>query len=94
MNDYSSIQDLRTFDDAIFDTVKSYLNENNSSFNENDGLYIYSANLEVTILSKDKADDAANFYPISSLIRTSEETNMLEPDCDATYELANKYIFI
>lgn len=92
MSDYSSIQDIRAFDNAIFDMVEEYLKDNDNIINENDGIYIDS-DLSLSIISINDVADKDNFYPISGLIRM-DENNMIEADCDATDELANKYIFI
>lgn len=92
MNEYSSIQDIRAFDESIFDMVEGYLKDNNNIINENDGIYIDS-NLSVSVESINDITDKDNFHPISKLVRF-DENNMIEVDCDATDELANKYIFI
>ena len=92
MNNYSSIQDIRAFDNAIFDMVEEYLKDNNTIVNENDGIYIDS-DLTLSIVSINEVTYKDNFHPISSLVRL-DENNMIEADCDATDELANKYIFI
>lgn len=92
MNNYSSIQDIRAFDNAIFDMVEEYLKDNNNIVNENDGIYIDS-DLTLSIISINEVTDKDNFHPISSLVRL-DENNVIEADCDATDELANKYIFI
>lgn len=92
MNDYSSIQDVRAFDEAIFEMVEGYLKDNDNIINENDGIYI-SNDLSLSIESMNDVTDRDNFYPISKLVRL-DENNMIETDCDATDELANKYIFI
>ena len=92
MNSYSSIQDIRAFDNAIFDMVEEYLKDNDYSINENDGIYI-DTDLSLCILPINEVADKDNFYPISGLVRM-DENNMIEVDCDATNELANQYIFI
>lgn len=92
MNDYSSIQDVRAFDEAIFNMVEGYLKDNDNIINENDGIYIDS-NLSLSIESINDVTDKDNFYPISKLIRM-DENNVIEVDCDETFELSNKYLFI
>ena len=92
MNNYTSIQDIRAFDNTIFDMVEEYLKDNDNIVNENDGIYIDS-DLTLSIVSINEVTDKDNFYPISNLVRM-DENNMIEADCDATDELANKYIFI
>jgi len=92
MNDYSSIQDVRAFDEAIFDMVEGYLKDNDNIINENDGIYIDS-DLSLSIKSINEVTNKDNFYPISKLVRM-DENNMIEADCDETFELANKYIFV
>lgn len=92
MNNYSSIQNIRAFDNAIFDMVEEYLKLNDTIVNENDGIYIDS-DLTLSIVSINNVTDKDNFHPISNLVRI-DENNMIEADCDATNELANKYIFM
>ena len=92
MNDYSSIQDVRAFDEAIFDMVEGYLKNNDNIINENDGIYIDS-DLSLSIKSINEVTNKDNFYPISKLVRM-DENNMIEADCNETFELANKYIFV
>lgn len=92
MNDYSSIQDVRAFDEAIFDMVEGYLKDNDNIINENDGIYIDS-DLSLSIKSINEVTNKDNFFPISKLVRM-DENNMIEADCDETFELANKYIFV
>lgn len=92
MNDFSSIQDVRAFDEAIFEMVEGYLKDNDNIINENDGIYI-SNDLSLSIESINDVTDRNNFYPISNLVRM-DENNMIEADCDETFELANKYIFV
>ena len=92
MNDYSSIQDVRAFDEAIFDMVEGYLKDNDNIINENDGIYIDS-DLSLSIKSINEVTNKDNFYPISKLVRM-DENNMIEADCDETFELANKYVFV
>jgi hypothetical protein len=72
--------------------VEEYLKDNDNIVNENDGIYIDS-DLTLSIVSINEVTDKDNFYPISNLVRM-DENNMIEADCDATDELANKYIFI
>lgn len=92
MNNYSIIQDIRAFDSAIFDMVEEYLKDNDNIVNENDGIYIDS-DLNLSLVSINEVTDKDNFHSISNLVRM-DENNMIEADCDATDELANKYIFI
>lgn len=92
MNDYSSIQDVRAFDEAIFDMVEGYLKNNDNIINENDGIYIDS-DLSLSIKSINEVTNKDNFYSISKLVRM-DENNMIEANCNETFELANKYIFV
>ena len=56
-------------------------------------LAINDKNYEVVIDSAKNLSDDYVQYDLSELIRHDEQ-GFIEPDCDATNELANKYFFV
>lgn len=86
-----SIQDLRAFDNHIFEVVQEFL-DNKDTYSSDSVLSINTKTKEVSI---DSPGDCANSdqYALASLICTDEQ-GVLEPDCDATYDLAGQYYFV
>lgn len=88
---HDTIQQLRAFDDKIFDAVQEYLNDR-ASYAADSVLAINPKTKEITIDSP-AATPKCEHYQFDTLIRTDEQGNP-EPDCDATNELASKYYFV
>lgn len=86
-----SIQDLKTFDNKIFETIEDFLN-NKENFAVDSVLAINTKTKAISITSPAYCE-GCDQYAINSLIRTDEQGNH-EPDCDATYEVASKYYFV
>jgi hypothetical protein len=86
-----SIQDLRAFDSHIFEVVQNFLDDKDAYPSDS----VLSINAKTKEVSIDSPSDCVNCnqYALASLIRTDEQ-GVLEPDCDATYDLAGQYYFV
>ena len=85
--EFSTIHDLRAFENKIYNALYDYCNDR-ESFDEDAILSINPVSLEVKV-------DNRYFVPLD--YETYELENLItcnEPDEDAVYELANKFIFI
>lgn len=89
---YDSIQDIRAFDQLIWDKVQEYI-EDKDAYSSDTVLGIHSSTYEVIVDSAKNLSDDYELYQLSTLIRLDEQGS-LEPDCDATNEVANKYFFV
>ena len=89
---YDSIQDVRAFDEQIWETVQEYLDEKDC-YSSDVVLAINGDTHEIMVESPSKLTDNYDQYNLSSLIRPDEEGNP-EPDGDATEEIANLYFCI
>ncbi len=87
-----SIQDLRAFDERIFETIQEYIN-NKNSYPVDAVLAISNETKEIIIDSPEKLANNIDKYELSSLIFTNEEGQQ-EPDNDETFEIASKYYFV
>ena len=87
----NSIQDLRSFDQIIFDIIQDYI-VNITLYSSSAMLIINPTTLELNINEDDCGDNPESIL-VSSLTRIGEDGH-LEPDIDATFELASKYIFV
>lgn len=85
-----SIQDLKSFENQIFDKVQEYLD---NPYPEDATLGICNETKEIVIDSENNINGKFDKYKITTLIRTDEQ-NKPEPDCDAIYELASNYYFV
>jgi len=86
-----TIQELRNFDDQLFEAVQEYL-DNKAAYPTNSVLAINAKNKKKSIASP--ADCAkCDQHALTSLIHTDENGN-LEPNCDATHDLASQYYFV
>lgn len=92
MKNINSIQELRAFDQEIWDKVQEYINDY-EDYDDDVVLAINDKNYEVVIDSAKNLSDDYVQYDLSELIRHDEQ-GIIEPDCDATNELANKYFFV
>ncbi len=92
MKNINSIQELRAFDQEIWDKVQEYINDY-EDYDDDVVLAINDKNYEVVIDSAKNLSDDYVQYDLSELIRHDEQ-GFIEPDCDATNELANKYFFV
>lgn len=92
MKNINSIQELRAFDQEIWDKVQEYINDY-EDYDDDVVLAINDKNYEVVIDSAKNLSDDYVQYDLSKLIRHDEQ-GFIEPDCDATNELANKYFFV
>ena len=93
MADYSSHVDRDLFDQAIYDIVNDYL-ENNDSYPEEIVLAVRSETKELQLCTKEEVNEDWDTYPITSLIRDNEDGTKKEVDIDETYELASSYFFV
>ena len=84
-----TIQDLNAFNEEIFDVIQDYINDAESieSF-----LNINIKTLKLEVGDAIASDDCDSIQ-ISTLAGIGED-GKLEPNTDATFELASKYIFI
>ena len=92
MKNINSIQELRAFDQEIWYKVQEYINDY-EDYDDDVVLTINDKNYEVVIDSAKNLSDDYVQYDLSELIRHDEQ-GFIEPDCDATNELANKYFFV
>ena len=92
MKNINSIQELRAFDQEIWDKVQEYINDY-EDYDDDVVLAINDKNYEVVIDSAKNLSDDYVQYDLSELIRHDEQ-GFIEPDCDATNELAYKYFFV
>ena len=86
-----TIQDLRAFDETVFDVIQEYLDDIDV-YPENIVLAVNPKTMEVFIETPDNCNDCETFN-LSTLIRKDEDGNN-EPDGDATYDLASQFYFV
>lgn len=86
-----TIQELRTFDDQIFEAVQEFLN-NKEAYSTDCVLAINAKTKNISIASPSDCAKCDQ-YALASLIRISEQGSP-EPDCDATHDLAAQYYFV
>ncbi len=92
MSDYCSVQDRNDFNEKIFEIIQEYLN-NTDSYQKEVGISIEPRTLALDLCTKDDCTPNLDWYDINNLITEDEDGNM-EPDCDATYDLASSDCFI
>ena len=85
-DEFSSIQDLRVFDNKIFDILQEYC-DNRDAYPVDAVLAIHPQTLDITIDSPNLVDGYET-YAIKPLLRGNE------PDGEETNDLATKYIFV
>lgn len=86
-----TIQDLQAFNEQIFDIIQEYV-ENKDCYPESPALIINTSSLQLCI---DGLEDnpGCDIYPLSELTRIDDDGS-IEPDADATFDIASKYIFV
>ncbi len=90
----STIQDIRAFEERIYDVVQDYVNGN---YNEDDviaigircGKIIFNADAKENI----KVGKTTELYPLKELVRIGDDGKP-EPDVDAISDIANKWVFL
>lgn len=87
----NTIQDLRRFDEEIFDKVQEYINDK-EIYSSDPFLIINAKTLELEIVNS-VISQKIDAILISSLL-TQEHDSRLEPNTDAIFELASKYILV
>ena len=87
-----SIQDLRAFDERIFEAIQEYIN-NKDIYPTDAVLAINNETKEIIIDSPEKLAKNIDKYELTSLIYTNEE-GQEKPDNDETFEIASGYYFI
>jgi len=80
------------FNEEVFGLVKEYL-ENDEAYTD-EGVAVNIKTKEIKLISPKQLDINWEFYPIGQFIRKNEEGTDLEPDVDATLDLADKYFFL
>ena len=86
-DEFSSIQDLRAFENKIYDALYDYC-EDREGYGEDAILAINPMTLEVKVDNRYFLSVSFETYEIEPLLLGSE------PDVDAINDLANKYIFV
>ncbi len=86
-----TIQELRNFDDQLFEAVQEYL-DNKEAYPANSVLAINAETKNISIVISADCTNCDQ-YELASLIRNSEQ-GTTEPDCDATCEIASQYYFV
>lgn len=87
MDKFNTIQDLRAFDNEIFNALQDYCDDCDG-YDEDAILAINPLTLEVKVDNRYFIPSNWETYEIEPLLRDSE------PDCDETNDLAHKYIFV
>lgn len=87
-----TIQELRAFNQQIWDKVQEYLNDR-ECYSPDVVLAINGNTYEIDIDSPSNLSKDFEQYQLAALIRKDEHGNF-EPDCDATNEIANQYFFV
>ncbi|MDR3653232.1 MAG: hypothetical protein P4L34_09715 [Paludibacter sp.] len=80
------------FNEEVFDLILEYL-DNNVTFTE-EGVAVNPKTKEIKLISPKELGSNWEFYPIAQFIRKNEAGTALEPDVDATLDLADKYFFL
>ena len=90
----SNIQDIRAFEERIYDVVLDYVNGN---YNENDvmaiGIRCGKITLKADAKENIKVGKTTELYPLKELVRTGYD-GKLEPDVDTISDVANKWVFL
>ena len=100
MKEYSTFQERNEFEEQLFEVIQEYLGNKESYISEtgtetgNPGLCINPKNMEVTIDVIGNLSDGCDFYSLEQFMRPTDDNSGMEPDCDATHELASSYCFI
>ena len=90
----STIQDIRAFEERIYDVVQDYVNGN---YNEDDvmaiGIRCGKITLNADAKENIKVGKTTELYPLKELVRTGDDGKP-EPDVDAISDIANKWVFL
>ena len=80
------------FNEEIFDLIEEYL-ENTEAYTD-EILAVHKKSKKLQLISANEIDNNWDTYPISKFIRNNEDEKELEPDVDATLDLADSYFFV
>ncbi len=90
----SSIQDIRAFEERIYDVVQDYVNGN---YNEDDvmaiGIRCGKITLKADAKENIKVGKTTELYALKELVRVGDDGKS-EPDVDAISDVANKWVFL
>ncbi len=90
----SSIQEIRAFEERIYDIVQDFVNGN---YNEDDvmaiGIRCGKITLKADAKENIKVGKTTELYPLNQLVRTGDDGKP-EPDVDAISDVANKWVFL
>ena len=90
MNITDSYIDRNLFNQKLFDLIEDYLDNPDEYANE--VIAVNSRSKEIQLNSPENLDSNWETYPITQFIHNDE--NGLEPDVDATLDLADSYFFL
>lgn len=90
----SSIQDIRAFEERIYDVVQDYVNGN---YNEDDvmaiGIRCGKITLKADAKENIKVGKTTELYALKELVIVGDDGKS-EPDVDAISDVANKWVFL
>lgn len=90
----STIQDIRAFEERIYDVVQDYVNCN---YNEDDvmaiGIHCGKITLKADAKENIKVGKTTELYPLKELVRTGDDGKP-EVDNDKVSDIANKWLFL
>ncbi len=90
----SSIQDIRAFEERIYDVVQDYVNGN---YNEDDvmaiGIRCGKITLKADAKENIKVGKTTELYPLKELVRNGDNGKP-EVDNDKVSDIANKWLFL
>lgn len=92
MVQFSNFQERDAFAVDVFEFIQEYLND--GSLDNNFCLCIHPKTLKFDFFMYDDKPKGWDFYPVAKLIRPNENNTGVEPDYDATHELASSYCFV
>lgn len=87
MDEFNTIQDLRAFDDKIFNALQDYCDDR-EGYDEDAILAINPATLEVKVDNRSMFPKNFDMYEVDTLL------NGNEPDYDAIHDLTTNSIFV
>ena len=90
----STIQDIRAFEERIYDVVQDYVNGN---YNEDDVMAIGTRCGKITLKADAKENikvgKTTELYTLKELVRTGDDGKP-EVDNDKVSDIANKWLFL
>jgi len=90
----STIQDIRAFEERIYDVVQDYVNGN---YNEDDvmaiGIHCGKITLKADAKENIKVGKTTELYPLKEFVRTGDDGKP-EVDNDKVSDIANKWLFL